>query len=299
MRTLLTTAALVAACGLYGCTSTSAPVPSASAVEPVTLTFALTANGQPAHCGAPLGRLGQDGQTAMLRDARFYVHDVALIDAAGARTPVTLAVNDWQNGQVALLDFEDGAGHCTVGTAATNPVVTGTVPAGHYTGLAFTLGVPHALNHTSTELEAAPLDIAGMGWSWRVGRKFAKIEIDPQGGVSKADGSRAASWYVHLGATGCTGNPVNGETVSCLRPNRLPVVLERFDTATQQVVLDLNALFQGNRLSEDKGGAVGCMSGPTDPECAPLFARLGLSLDDGLPTPTAKPSSVFGVAPKP
>ena len=290
------TTVLVLAAGLSGCVST--PAPHVGDLQPVTITFAVVANGQAARCGKSLSTLGSDAKRATLRDARFYVQDVTLIGADSKRTSVALASNDWQNGQVALLDFEDATGTCTGGTSATNAVVVGSVPAGRYTGLAFTVGVPPALNHTSTELEGAPLDIAAMGWSWQAGRKFAKIEIDPEGGVTKSDGSRSASWYVHLGSTGCTGNPVTGRTVSCLRANRLPVVMERFDPGSQRVELDLGSLFQSTRISEDRGGAVGCMSGPTDPECVAIFQRLGLSLKTGEPDVPGH-SPLFAVGTKP
>ncbi|CAM5282946.1 MbnP family copper-binding protein [Rhodanobacter lindaniclasticus] len=281
MRSNPLTAALALVASLCGCTSV--PPTRGDALQPVAITFDMVANGQAVRCGTSLDSLGSDAKRTTLRDARFYVQDVALVSADGKHVPITLTPNDWQNAQVALLDFEDATGTCVGGTSATNAVVTGTVPAGRYTGLAFTVGVPPSLNHTSTELEGAPLDIAAMGWSWQAGRKFAKIEIDPEGGVTKPDGSRSASWYVHLGSTGCTGNPVTGQTVSCLHSNRLPVLIERFDPNSQRVVLDLASLFQSSRVSEDRGGAVGCMSGPTDPECSAIFQRLGLSLESGKP----------------
>ncbi|MBP2232610.1 putative repeat protein (TIGR04052 family) [Azospirillum agricola] len=287
-------AGLAAVCGLAAC-STATPAPEAQAV---TVAFTLTANGKPARCGAPLGPLGAGGIPAVLHDARFYVQDVALIDTAGTAVPLTLAPNEWQTAAVALLDFEDGSGGCAGGTRATNAMVTGTVPAGRYAGLAFTVGVPPALNHSSTEKAPAPLDIAAMGWSWQAGRKLMKVEIDPVGGLAKLDTSKARTWYLHLGSTGCTGNPANGESVSCTRPNRLPVTVAAFDPATQAVALDLSSLFEGSALERDRGGAVGCMSGPTDPECGPVFRRLGLSLDDGRPvTPGSSPA--FTVVAKP
>jgi uncharacterized repeat protein (TIGR04052 family) len=256
------------------------------------------ANSQPARCGAALGELGSDVSPVVLHDARFYVQDVALIDEAGTQFPLRLDVNDWQNDQVALLDFEDGSGNCVGGTADINHQVTGTVPAGRYSALSFTVGVPQALNHTSTELADPPLDIAGMSWSWQAGRKFAKIEVDPQGGITRADGSQANTWFIHLGSTDCSGNPMTGEDVVCGRSNRVPVTFDRFDPETQVVVLDLTALFQESRLSEDRGGAAGCMSDPTDPECGPVFERLGLSPSDGVPIVPGR-SPAFSVASKP
>ncbi len=295
MRLFSTLAALAAAAGLAGCASTAPEV----ATQPVAISFALTANGQAARCGVPLGPLGVGKTAATLRDARFYVQDVALIDAAGKPVPLTLTVNDWQTANVALLDFEDGGGGCVGGTKATNVTVTGAVPAGTtYAGLSFTVGVPPALNHSSTEKAPPPLDIAALGWSWQAGRKFVKVEVDPVGGVAKPDGGTAPSWYVHLGSTGCSGNPATGENVVCTRSNRVPVTLAAFDPRAQAVALDLSSLFQGSAINKDQGGAVGCMSGPTDADCGPIFARLGLSLSDGKPVESGR-SPAFVVVAKP
>ena len=265
MRSLsisLTTVACLAGC------ATQSP-----AEQPVSLNFALVAGEQPVRCGTVFGPVGRDQKRVSLRDARFYVQDVALIDDTGKPVPLRLQVNDWQDTQVALLDFEDGSAHC----------VGGSIPAGRYRGVSVTLGVPQSLNHTSTELQGAPLDLAAMGWSWQAGRKFIKLEVDPEGGVSKADGSRANTWYLHLGSTGCSGNPVTGETVACQRANRIPLRFEGFDPVTQAVVLDVAALLRDSRLAVDEGAAVGCMSGPTDPECVAVFKRLGVSLSSGSP----------------
>jgi uncharacterized repeat protein (TIGR04052 family) len=280
MRSLSVSLALTTVVCLAGCAT---QLPEAPPEQSVSLSFALVAGEQPLRCGAAFGPLGRDQKRVSLRDARLYVQDVALIDDTGKPVPLRLQVNDWQDAKVALLDFEDGSGHCVGGTPATNTQVIGSVPAGHYRGVSLTLGVSQSLNHTSTELQGAPLDLAGMGWSWQAGRKFIKLELDPEGGVSKADGSRANTWYLHLGSTGCAGNPVTGETVACQRANRIPLRFDGFDPATQAVVLDVAALFRDSRLAVDEGAAVGCMSGPTDPECVAVFKRLGVSLNSGAP----------------
>lgn len=298
MRLLPALLTLTAAAGLAGC-ATTAPDTAQPPQQPLSISFALTANGKPARCGAPLGPLGVGKTAATLRDARFYVQDVAVIDAAGKTVPLALTVNAWQTANVALLDFEDGSGGCVGGTKATNGAVTGTVPVGTtVAGLSFTVGVPPALNHSSTEKAPAPLDSAALGWSWQAGRKFIKVEVDPAGGVAKPDGGKAPSWYVHLGSTGCVGNPANGDSVACARSNRVPVTIAAFDPSRQAVALDLSSLFQGSALTKDQGGAIGCMSGPTDADCGPIFARLGLSLADGKPVEPGR-SPAFAVVAKP
>jgi hypothetical protein len=88
---------------------------------------------------------------------------------------------------------------------------------------------------------------------------------------------------VHLGSTGCKGNPATGEIVSCAHENRFPVVFDRFDAETQRVNLDLARLFADSDIVADKGGAVGCMSALDDPECPAVFRALGLNLGDSAP----------------
>lgn len=261
---------------------------AACAVAPpdrtVTIPFALVAGEYPAACGETIPGLGTNANAAQLSDARFYIHDLRLIDRQGHAVPVQLMANDWQTAGVALLDFENGTGACR-GTPATNAQVVGTVPDGRYIGLSFVIGVPAAINHTSTTTSPPPLDLAAMGWSWQAGRRFMKIELDPMSGVARASGRPGATWHLHLGSTGCVGDPVKGEAVTCANGNRIPVTLPAFDPATQQVVLDMKALFQTTDLGHDGGGALGCMSGPDDPDCPGVFRQLGLI------TPTPHPAA--------
>lgn len=284
---------LLAAAGLAACST----VPADDATQPVALSFELTSAGRPAVCGKPLGPLGTAKTAAKLHDARFYVQDVALLDAAGKATPVKLTQNQWQNGPTALLDFEDASGGC-VGTPALNKTVAGMVPPGKYVGASFTVGVPPTQNHSSVEKAGAPLDSAAMAWSWQAGRKFIKIEVDPKGGVRKPDGTKAPTWFLHLGSTECAGNPAKGETASCKRSNRVPVVFPAFDPATQAVRLDLASLFAASNIAKDQGAAVGCMSAATDADCPPVFGRLGLSLETGQPVEPGK-SPAFTAVKKP
>lgn len=264
MRKVVLVAGLLAGC-------TAAP-----AEQPVSIAFALAAGEQPAGCGRAIDGLGVSHRRAQLADARLYVHDVRLIDRAGTAVPVHLTDSPWQRDGIVLLDFEDATGACH-GTAATNRQVAGTIPAGDYVGLSFVIGVPVPLNHTSPVTQAPPLDSVAMGWSWQAGRKFVKIELDPEGGVVRPAGRPGTTWHLHLGSTGCAGDPAKGEAVTCSTPNRVPVAFPAFDAARQQVVLDLAVLFRDSELGRDGGGALGCMSGPEDPECPPVFRQLGVS----------------------
>ena len=244
----------------------------------ISVHFALKAGQQPVTCGVALSDLGISHVGGKLRDARLYVSQVMLINAAGEMILLKLSPNDWQLPEVALLDFEDGSDSCRNGTPAINQDIIGTAPAGSYKGISFVIGVPDALNHTSTETAAAPLDIGAMAWNWQAGRKFLKVEVEPEGGIALPANRRATAWFVHIGSTGCIGNPAGNDTVRCAKSNRIGVAFPNFDPKSQQIVFDLAELYRGTDLNRENGEAVGCMSSPTDKDCVQTFARLGLPL---------------------
>jgi len=267
-------------------TNTSSPTP-------VSIQFALKSGNNSVSCGNAISSLGTGAVSADLKDARFYVHDVKLITAQGNAVPVKLTQDSqWQYLNTALLDFENAAGACaSAGTAATNNLVQGTIDSGNYVGLSFQVGVPSTatnssgstvgMNHLPTATAPAPLNIAAMAWSWQVGRKFMKVEVNPVGGVARptTPPTTATTFNIHLGSTNCTGgDATTGLGVSCSNPNRGAVKFAAFNPSSQQVVLDIQQLLAGSNLSQDSGGAVGCMSGSTDPECPAVFDKLDLYL---------------------
>jgi len=156
---------------------------AASATQAVTVNFdvyngsaAVGTNG----CAPSALTLGTAGTVGSLKDLRFYVSNVALIDASGKYSPVILDENANQAKNVALLDFEDGQNACSKGTTGTYTAITGKVAPGTYTGVVFTVGVPPKLNHTDAAATTtpAPLQNSAMAWMWQSGRKFTKIEFD-------------------------------------------------------------------------------------------------------------------------
>ena len=277
---------------------------SSATLREVALEFVAVAGHTPVQCGTLVAGLGTSAAPAQIKDLRFYISNVALLQADGTETPLTLSANDhWNlsvgNDRVTLIDLEDATGACSAGTAATNALVRGTAPAGNYVGVKFTMGVPFALNHTlysDVNTAKPPLDIGAMAWSWQAGRKFSKIELtDPEG----ATGSWSAKTFaVHLGSTGCVGNPATGETVQCKAPNRMAVQLNAFNPEQQKIALDVQALVAGNDVSKNLGGAAGCMSGGTDPECAAVFRALALDwkadgTGSGLPIAGGAAQTIF------
>jgi uncharacterized repeat protein (TIGR04052 family) len=260
---LVTVAALFTGCG----GSSSDPAPQA-----VTIDFKALVGNVPFSCADTAGyAIGTGTLPWIPKDFRFYVSNVRLVDASGAEAPVTLDASAWQGYGTALLDFENGTGQCTGGTVETNAVVQGTVAAGTYVGLRFDVGVPVASNHLNVQAANPPLANSAMYWSWTTGYKFMKID----GLINRAT---PFTFNFHLGSTGCTlATPGDFSTSSCTTLNVPSASFASFNASTQAVALDLALLFATTNFdTADGGGAPGCMSGATDPECAPIFPELGL-----------------------
>lgn len=238
----------------------------------VEVQFTAQVNGDTFTCGQSFAGVGTSSATITPTDYRFYVSDVTLISADGSEHPLELDQEDpWQLDNLALLDFENGQGPCVNGTAATNSSVRGMVPAGTYTGIEFTLGVPEALNHADQTTAPAPLDLTALFWSWNGGYKFARIDH-----VSEA---QPEGWNVHLGSTGCqpSGDPTVPAT-SCANPHRVTVRFDDFDWASDEIVADLGALLANSDVTLTSGPK-GCMSFPGDADCAPVMNAFGLAYE--------------------
>jgi uncharacterized repeat protein (TIGR04052 family) len=284
----LAAASLLAACG-----TATPPASSSAGVQPVTLRFAAQVNGQAFACGQSYGGVGTTRSTITPSDYRFYVSDVQLIDATGRAVPVVLTQDGvWQRDGVALLDFENGSGPCVNGTAATNSTVRGSVPAGNYTGLRFTLGLPFAPNHGDPTTAPSPLNLTAMFWNWQGGYKFIKFDTATSGQpVMNAPphpqgGGNASGFSVHLGSTLCASpSRTQAPQAECGNPNRVTVQFDRFDAATQTVVADIGRVLAGANVDVNAAStSPGCMSFPKDADCPPVMGALGLAYD-GVPAP--------------
>ncbi len=250
--------------------------------QDVTITFEAVVGAEPFVCGDTYDNLGADDTSLQISDFRFYVQSVELKNEAGDYVAVTLNDNDWQAEGTTLIDFEDG---CTdLGTEPTNTTLSGTVPAGSYDGIRFEMGVPFEVNHDNPATAPSPLNLTSMSWNWQGGYKFLRID---SGNFSMAD------WRMHLGSTGCDGDPVSGGTTECTTPNRVNVDFDSFDPGSNVVVADFAALVEGAALDENQPETpVGCMAGPNDSDCAPLFNNLGLPFGGAEPS---GPQTFFSV----
>ena len=173
-------------------------------------------------CGQTYTGIGTTGSKIAPRDFRYYVHNVRLVDNKGGIVPVQLDQSKWQLDDTALLDFEDGTWSCVNGTRETNDQVLGTVPAGTYTGLLFTVGVPFNKNHTELTSQPPPLNLTALSWVWNAGRKFARLDF--------ASAGQPHGFTVHLGSTGCMPNDTKITVpTQCSAPNRPEIRIDAFN----------------------------------------------------------------------
>lgn len=246
--------------------------------RPITIRFEPRVGAQPFACGTSYPAQGAEATTITPRDFRFYLHDIALLDADGAKVPVVLDQDGaWQFEDTALLDFEDFTGGCVDGTVETNRTLRGTVPNRVYTGLSFTIGVPERFNHVDLTTQPAPLNLTGLWWGWSFGHIFFAA-------VSHADlEADANDHYVHIGSVDCTGDPSLGETATCAKPNRPAIELRGFDPLTAPVVADYGVILSRSNLAT----SIGCHSFTEEP-CAWPFDLIGLNWFTGSQTPTTQ-----------
>ena len=318
---VLSSSAFLTACG--GDSSSSTEIVGPREIS-ATIPFAAVVGDASVECGEDYLNVGSDATTVSFVDFRFYVHDFKLVTDAGTEINVSLddVLTDGsdesspsQNSRVAQLDFRDTLG-CEA-EADANPnfndgvQVNATVEEGvTVTAIRFTLGVPFDLNHKDQAAAEEPLRnpgrASGAGWNWQGGYKFTGIDVAPVGGwTDPVDGERTGNrWNMHLGSTGC---PVSvsdlesgTEPETCENPNRPEITIElgAIDVEQAEIVIDYAALVSGVSVAQDEGGAPGCMSGTTDPECGVVFANLGLGLDLGAGENAESEQSVFSVREK-
>lgn len=180
-----------------------------------------------------------------LQNLRFYLSDFMLDQQA-----ISLTTGPWQQAQVALLGT-DCQGNSNWQLEFSQPLVAGE--------LQFTLGLPFTINHQNPLLASAPLNHSELFWSWQLGYKFLRFELQ----------SPDHGWAFHLGSTGC-------QSASVLRPPIVPCRAANTVTVSlnyqpgQQLQLNLAALLAGISLQADNS----CMSDSQQPSCRQLFANL-------------------------
>jgi len=263
-------------------TTDDASVSDAMTTQVVSIDFAAMVGAEPFACSEngnakSYTNLGTANSTASIKDFRFYVSNLRLIDDSDNEVAVTLDQTSFQFEDVALLDFEDGTGGCVdLGNSALNTKITGSLPIGNYSGVAFDLAVPFDKNHleASSVNTPSPLNIMGLFWNWQVGHKYARIDFLLEGG---------SGWNVHLGSTGCVSSgSAEAPALACGKPNVAKVAIPNFDPDSDTVIFDIAALVADSDLSVNLAGPPGCQSFPMDvDECTAMYPNLGMSFDTG------------------
>lgn len=258
MKNLLT-AFIFTICGVFAVNAQT---------QPVTINFAAVVGDKAFDCKETYDGIGTTNSKMSVTDFKIYVQDVRLVDKKGNETPVNLT-NDgkFQTEKVAMLDFENGEGNCTNGTKELNTAIRGTVAKGKYSGVKFVIGVPTEVNHLDGTLQASPLNITRMMWSWQIGYKFARIDTKTTG--------RPNGYVLHLGSTNCETD-TNGKTI-CKYNNRPEFLFPKFNLKKDVIKVDLKTLFADVNVDVNKEKtSAGCMSFPGDDDCVGIFKSLGL-----------------------
>ena len=240
--------------------------PTTPASQSVELAFEARVDGAAFACGQSYPGVGTSDTTLTAQDLRLYVHDVRFVTASGVEVPLALDQDDFQNGEIALLDFETGGSACGSGNTPTHTELTGTLAqSGPFTALRLRLGVPEARNHLDSGSQPSPMNLSSMYWNWQGGYKFMRFE------ATTDETARGVSF--HLGATNCTGDATAG-TRTCANGNRPELTLPLpagFDPSSHVVVLDVADWLATMDLSGD-----GCESSPVDADCPIWFTTVGL-----------------------
>jgi uncharacterized repeat protein (TIGR04052 family) len=264
---LLTNSLLLSACGAPTSTTNSNDNMN------VKLKFKALANNQEIECGKSYENIGTSKSKVSIADFRLYISNVSLVDDKGQSVSLKLDQDKkWQNGNVALVDFENKSGDCSSGTTDINKEIKGTIAKGNYKTLKFTLGIPFEQNHQDATKAESPFNITSMFWTWNSGYKFARIDLKT--------GTEAKDYYIHLGSTGCMSSEMtvkhdaghehgdSGATdkapTMCKNPNRPEITLNNFDIEKNTVVADLSGLLDTTDLNQVTHG---CMLNPDAEGC--------------------------------
>lgn len=244
----------------------------------LSIRFSAEMEDQPVSCLRDIRYQGSSGNaTVRLRGLKLYVLNVGLVDASGNSTLLELDQNDWQHGNLALLDYDDGGENCEGTSPETNLDVTGTAPSGDYVGLAFTIGVPEDLNHTPIDGGTPKaLSDVDMFTGALYGYHYLKLDMST---VGEPEG-----YPIHVHASGCAVDEF-GNPAGCSGANLVVFEVPTFDPKTQQVTLDFSELLSRNNLDQNattpppnnQPTAAGCQSDTTDPDCQTFFTSYGLS----------------------
>ncbi|VUD53363.1 hypothetical protein TDB9533_01819 [Thalassocella blandensis] len=217
-----------------------------------------------------------------LRQFKFYLHNVFLIDKQGKFIPARL--NDsppWQQSTGALIKL-DQQGEQSNSQITVQPETS--VSPDEIAGIQFTLGLDFSTNHQNPLTAVSPFNVGSMYWSWQLGYKFMRLDFSLED----------RHFNFHLGSTGCqSASPMRPPTDHCERPNLSTIQLLDFNPTTQHIQLDLSALL---KLIPADTPNTHCTGNYQDnPVCAGFVTQLGLSATTGQCIDQCQQQSFFNV----
>lgn len=177
-----------------------------------------------------------DSQPWRVNHLAFFVSNMA-VKAPGSDSwqSITFIANDWQTEGTSLQWFNS---NCDVdGNTSSNQSLAINDPQGLWhnaSEVKFELAVPFAENHQNPLTQPSPLNISEMFWSWRLGHKFLRLDL-------QADSvAEPRSWSYHLGSVGCqSASSMRAPAEPCSIPNRFEMVLQK---TTKHNALSFNLL---------------------------------------------------------
>lgn len=233
-------------------------------IQYLTVDFQFSWRGNLKHCIDP-----NDG----IKGLAFFVSEFALNKPG--KSPADLTFVDTSHDTVGLIRFETCSNHVK------SPTLKLQMPPDNYTELSFYLGIPFDLNHQNPVVQPSPLNVASMFWTWRLGYKFLRLDMD--------------QWSFHLGSGGCVSpSAVRAPKTPCKKPNLARVALINADEYPMTIILDLDNMLS-KRSTES---AANCMDGFYETSnCLGLIKSLGLSGEDGTCIDNCKDQKVFRIRP--
>jgi uncharacterized repeat protein (TIGR04052 family) len=269
------------------------------------LRFAYTAGDRVLDCGDTLTDQGLDGKnTVDINDLRFFVRDLRFLDRDGNELTLTLDTNDFQlnheAGLVSLVDLtSNDVGGCTAdafpnaeGTKRVHEAITGTTLVGKVASVRFNVGVPQAVmkkavQENTAEGQASPL--GDLQWPWSVGWRHFVLNF-----ALKNQAGEPGVGFVHLGSFDCSAAMTDlalADRERCTYVNNPAVVLDDFSLTDDLVAVDIPTILKQLDFVDDlydeqgnvtgQGAGIGCHSIPSQPDCLPVFAAFGMSLETG------------------
>lgn len=252
------------------------------------LRFTALVNGAPLHCNKEYRNVGVEKVNMTINDFKLYVSQFAVRDKHGNWSALDIIDDSiWQSNGVVLLDFENGQGSCISGTPQTNQVVRfkSFTSLDNIVSLKFEVGLPFHLNHIDPINATAPLNTTAMFWSWQNGYKFIKLDARFSETDRESKKVIRVGFPVHIGSTMCTSKSTTTAPSECKNPNRVHVVLEKFNINNDQIGIDIGTLLENSTVMKNTTGtAAGCMSFPGDPDCENIMRNLGLPYENSSST---------------